>query len=369
MAKYLTNKETQATLERIIIRAEKKLILISPYIKMTNTMFARLKSAAEKGVMIKIIYRENKVDSNELIKLNSIKNISLKSTNDLHAKCYFNEKEMIITSLNLLDSSEKNWEMGIHIDRTNDKEIYEDALNDALTISSNSHIVPSSIVTELNGKSESKPIAKFEEYDEDKLKIEWHKFLQKNYPKVKFKLGDGSIIADDFPIQKIEFSTNYGFATFRLIGNTTKLQDIRDIELTHLQKQLKNYSIYWNNDNQISIYANHTLSFQKISDHLKYYNVGFEKICIELERIHSGKVEKKGIFDFLNFNKAENGHCINCHKNIPFNPEKPYCYDCWFENDDIVDGIYCQCCGKNTSTSILKPLCLKCYKLHKDDFY
>lgn len=49
MAKYLTNKETQASLERIIIQAEKKLILISPYIKLTNLMLSRIKAAADKG--------------------------------------------------------------------------------------------------------------------------------------------------------------------------------------------------------------------------------------------------------------------------------------------------------------------------------
>ncbi|MEI6507681.1 MAG: phospholipase D-like domain-containing protein [Bacteroidota bacterium] len=134
MAKYLTNKETQATLERIIMSSEKKLILVSPYIKLTNALFARIKTAAEKGVLIKFIYRIDSLDTEELKRLKTIKNVVLKGTLDLHAKCYFNEKEMIITSLNLLVSSEKNWEMGMHIDRVNDKEIYEAALNDVLTI-------------------------------------------------------------------------------------------------------------------------------------------------------------------------------------------------------------------------------------------
>jgi hypothetical protein len=141
MAKYLTNKATQAALEKIIIGAEKKLILISPYVKLTNLMFARFKVAAEKGVVIKIIYRANKVDKQELDRLKTIKNIELKSTDDLHAKCYFNEKEMIITSLNLLATSETNWEMGIHIDRVEDKELYDSALVDALTIFSDSKAI------------------------------------------------------------------------------------------------------------------------------------------------------------------------------------------------------------------------------------
>jgi hypothetical protein len=134
MAKFLTNKETQAALERIIIKAEKKLILISPYIILTNTLLARIKTAAEKNVEVRIVYRNGKVTKEELDKLNTIKNVVLKKTDDLHAKCYFNEKELIVTSLNLLASSEKNWEMGVLITRNEDKEIYNDAVSEAKTI-------------------------------------------------------------------------------------------------------------------------------------------------------------------------------------------------------------------------------------------
>jgi hypothetical protein len=134
MAKYLTNKETQATLENIIMNAENKLVLVSPYIVLTGTLHSRIKAAAEKGVRIKIIYRTDKVNNAELDRLKSIKNIELKFRDDLHAKCYFNEKEMIITSLNLLKTSESNWEMGIHVSRSNDKEIFEGAMRDVQTI-------------------------------------------------------------------------------------------------------------------------------------------------------------------------------------------------------------------------------------------
>lgn len=138
MAKYLTNKETQVALDNIILNAEKKLILVSPYISLTNYMFTRIKSAAEKGVAVKMIYRKGVVKEKEIERLNSIENIELKSTEDLHAKCYFNEKEMLITSLNLLDTSEKNWEMGILIKRNDDKEIFDTAMRDVQAIFINS---------------------------------------------------------------------------------------------------------------------------------------------------------------------------------------------------------------------------------------
>ena len=142
MAKFLTNKETQAALEKVISKAEKQLILISPYIKLPNTLLARIKLAAEKDVKVKIVYRETGITTFELERLHAIKNVTLKKTSDLHAKCYFNEKEMIITSLNLLDSSEKNWEMGVLISRKDDKEMYEDAMQEAKTIYEDSIQLP-----------------------------------------------------------------------------------------------------------------------------------------------------------------------------------------------------------------------------------
>lgn len=134
MATYLTNKETQAALENVIMNAEKTLILVSPYIALSSIILARIRAAGEKGVRIKMMYRNDKVKKEELERLKGIKNIELKYTNELHAKCYFNEKEMIITSLNLLETSEKNWEMGIRICRNNDKEIFNKAMRDVQTI-------------------------------------------------------------------------------------------------------------------------------------------------------------------------------------------------------------------------------------------
>jgi len=60
MASYRTNKETQAAIENIITNAEKQLVLVSPYIKLTNTWLARMKDCAARGVQIKLfIEQEN----------------------------------------------------------------------------------------------------------------------------------------------------------------------------------------------------------------------------------------------------------------------------------------------------------------------
>lgn len=47
--------------------------------------------------------------------------------NSLHAKCYLNENEAIVTSMNLYSfSQQNNDEMGIHVTKENDTDLYND---------------------------------------------------------------------------------------------------------------------------------------------------------------------------------------------------------------------------------------------------
>src|SRR5436189_4033670 len=57
--------------------------------------------------------------------------ISLMFHKDLHAKCYYNESEAIITSMNLfMFSQQNNVEMGIYISKEKDEELYRQLTNE-----------------------------------------------------------------------------------------------------------------------------------------------------------------------------------------------------------------------------------------------
>ena len=49
-----------------------------------------------------------------------LENLSLYYYHDLHAKCFFNEQEMVIGSMNLYNYSARNREMGILLQADND---------------------------------------------------------------------------------------------------------------------------------------------------------------------------------------------------------------------------------------------------------
>lgn len=214
MAEFLTTKGIAYNLENIIIGAKKKLILVSPYLQISETFYHRLKDASKRGIAIKIIFGKDELDYKEKNAIAELENVELFYFQNLHAKCYFNENTMVITSMNMYAFSENtNREMGVLINRAKDKELFEKAVQETLSI------VQSSYSIELN----------------------------------------------------------------------------------------------------------------------------------------PAKV------------KPKKGHCIRCNDEIKYNPENPYCRDCYsiwyqFENYDYIENV-CHRCGENEPTTMVKPQCYDCFNV------
>lgn len=135
MAKFLTTLEASAKIEKIIREAHTQLTLITPFLQLSELFLTRLKDADRKGVKIKLIYGKAQLAPEEYSNLNGLKNLELRYCESLHAKCYFNDNQMVLTSLNLYDYSIKNnREMGIYIRRDQDQKLFNDALTEADSI-------------------------------------------------------------------------------------------------------------------------------------------------------------------------------------------------------------------------------------------
>jgi len=142
MAVFLTTNGTSYQIETIIIDAKSELTLVSPYLQLSKTFFERLKDASNRKVKIKIIYGKDDLKPNEKNSLAELGNIELYFFENLHAKCYFNEKDMVITSMNMYEFSEKNnREMGVHINRIDDASLFEKAKNETFSIIQSSEII------------------------------------------------------------------------------------------------------------------------------------------------------------------------------------------------------------------------------------
>ena len=155
MVEFLTTSGINASVQTIIRKAKQKLVLVSPYLKLPKILLERLQNADERIKEIVIVYGKDELNLNEWNNVNKLKNLSLYFYKDLHAKCYYNENSMIISSMNLHDYSiQANREMGVLIEYKEDITLYEEAEHEVQEIIRNSELV--------KRKIESKSIEKIE---------------------------------------------------------------------------------------------------------------------------------------------------------------------------------------------------------------
>ena len=131
MARFLDTTGVSHYLQQLINNANEKLILISPYLKINERIKNCLEEKDRFKIDIRLIYGKSELQPSENNWLKTLRSVRTSYFKDLHAKCYLNEKEAIVTSMNLYDFSQvNNYEMGIYIDKNSDKELY-DILSDA----------------------------------------------------------------------------------------------------------------------------------------------------------------------------------------------------------------------------------------------
>jgi hypothetical protein len=109
--------------------------MISPYIKVNDDFIARISDACMlRKIHVSLVCREKDLSPIEREKLKNIPNLILNFNERVHAKCFYNEDTMVITSLNLYNSSSgDNREMGVLLKNNieSDKEAFEEARREA----------------------------------------------------------------------------------------------------------------------------------------------------------------------------------------------------------------------------------------------
>ena len=114
---FLTTKAIGFYLEKMLEEASKKIIIVSPYIKMSLRVRDILREKLKAGVEVTIIYREDFADKEFATAIIQRKN--------LHAKCFMTEKAVIVGSMNLYDYSQvNNDEMAFLIENDGQPDIF-----------------------------------------------------------------------------------------------------------------------------------------------------------------------------------------------------------------------------------------------------
>ena len=135
MAKFLNTSGTNFFLEELIKNAKERLILISPYLRLNDRIKELLEDKDRLKIDIRIVYGKSDLHPDEIKWMQKLDYVRLSFCKNLHAKCYLNEGECIISSLNLYEFSQvNNNEMGILVRKYEDDEVFKDAYEEAQRI-------------------------------------------------------------------------------------------------------------------------------------------------------------------------------------------------------------------------------------------
>lgn len=121
MAEFLTGKNLNEFIYDVIWKAEDRLLIVSPFIKLDDyfkKIFENHKHNHKLEIII--VFGKNEVAPNKSFRevdfefFKQFKNVAIVYCSNLHAKYYGNEKGGVITSINLYDKSfENNVEFGV----------------------------------------------------------------------------------------------------------------------------------------------------------------------------------------------------------------------------------------------------------------
>ncbi|HCL4783368.1 TPA: phospholipase D family protein [Salmonella enterica] len=135
MVKILNTTGINYYLEQIISLSQDRLIIISPYLKLSDRIKELIEDKNRLKVDVRIIYGKSELNPKQHDWLLNLSYVRLSFCQSLHAKFYANENDALICSLNLYDFSQiHNHELGVLINKSDDSNAYSDALNEAQKI-------------------------------------------------------------------------------------------------------------------------------------------------------------------------------------------------------------------------------------------
>jgi hypothetical protein len=132
MAKFLNTSATNYYLEDIIKQTRERLVIISPFLKFNDRIKELLEDTNRMKIDVRIVYGKSELAPREINWLRPLEFVRASYCQNLHAKCYLNERSAILTSMNLYDFSQvNNNEMGVFIERDKEPELYREIMEEA----------------------------------------------------------------------------------------------------------------------------------------------------------------------------------------------------------------------------------------------
>ena len=127
MAEFLDTQDTNFFLQQTIRQAAQHIVILSPYVKINAQFraFLQAKAKSQAKLDIRIVYGKEETLDNERDWLPDCPGVRTFHCLNMHAKCYLNEEQAIVTSMNFHSyAQQNNWEMGILVHRDQDPNLF-----------------------------------------------------------------------------------------------------------------------------------------------------------------------------------------------------------------------------------------------------
>ena len=135
MVEFLATAGVSYHLEELIKQSRERLVLISPYLRLSTRIRELLEDKNRMKIDIRVVYGKSELRPDENNWLESMTSIRTSYCANLHAKCYMSERAALITSMNLYEFSQvNNHEMGVLVDRTQSEGLYRQVYDEAMRI-------------------------------------------------------------------------------------------------------------------------------------------------------------------------------------------------------------------------------------------
>jgi len=303
MAKFLNRDSIISEFKKIISTARKEIVIITPFLNVSDEFLKQLQDLQNRKVEVLLIYRENTLADVLRDKLFKFSNLTVLSHSTLHAKCYFNESRMIISSLNLLEYSAKNnREMGILVVRDEassatesdswsfDDPIYEDCIKETKEIAKAADFEKRSVNVEHGGFNFS-VLKEYKAALEDVLRIINPYFENKHFKISTTEYYDHCIECDNYKenvkvlleldIDQTEFGVERAMIKLKHPPNQLSKLLSKFKNDFHYSKTNGNFKYYWNKIEQpIYVYPRNRFYFEKLNskDSLREFRTEVDSI-------------------------------------------------------------------------------------------
>ncbi len=252
---FLKPNSVSGEIMNLLDEANEKVIIVSPYCKFDKwyKLINKIKDLKSRGIEIEFYIRDNEPESYEQVTAIGIKPICIPN---LHSKLYLNEKYGIVTSMNLLLSSEINsLELGY---KTESKQEYNE-LTDFYSTYLNKNIKNSNIDLDWIESLNSKLLEKFSRIrifeNEGSLQIKtssnnYDIFIWNNNNTNKLRISgivsgkefeyvksiEKSILLQDLIIELINGKNGYYDSIWATLEINLKTIDINNVQFSESEK-------------------------------------------------------------------------------------------------------------------------------------